>query len=94
MQIHECHRSAVENSQLAMTQQSRLPGEIEITGRTAAYTYRTPRKYLLKIPSGVEVRAILQGAQGGGGGAEYSGGGHQGEGGGHIVSGSPKLKPM
>ena len=72
-----------------MSQQTRLPDELDITGRTASYTYRTPRKYLLKIPAGVEVRAKLQGAQGGGGGAGYSGGGQQGEGGGRIVPGNP-----
>ena len=71
-----------------MTRQIRLPDEFEINGRTASYTYRTPGKYLLKIPSGVEVRAKLQGAQGGGG-AGFSVGGQQGEGGGHIVPGGP-----
>lgn len=71
-----------------MTPQSRLPDELEITGRTASYTYRTPGEYLLKIPPGVEVRAIVQGAQGGGGGAGYSSGGRQGEGGGSFVPGS------
>ena len=40
-----------------MSQQIRLPDELEITGRTASYTYRTPGKYLLKIPVGMEVRA-------------------------------------
>ena len=72
-----------------MSQQIRLPDELEITGRTASYTYRTPGKYLLKIPAGVEVRAKLQGAQGGGGGAGYSSAGQQGEGGGRIVPGNP-----
>lgn len=72
-----------------MSQQIRLPDELEITGRTASYTYRTPGKYLLKIPAGMEVRAKLQGAQGGGGGAGYSSGGQQGEGAGRIVPGNP-----
>ena len=72
-----------------MSQQLRLPDELEITGRTASYTYRTPGKYLLKIPAGVEVRAKLQGAQGGGGGAGFSSAGQQGEGGGRIVPGNP-----
>ena len=67
----------------------RLPDELELTGRTASYTYRTPGKYLLKIPSGVEVRAVVQGAQGGGGGAGYSTGGCLGESGGSIVPGNP-----
>ena len=71
-----------------MTQQVRLPDELEITGRTASYTYRTPGRYLLKIPAGAEVRAKLQGAQGGGG-AGFSGAGQKGEGGGRIVPGNP-----
>ena len=70
-----------------MSQQIRVPDELEITGRTASYTYRTPGKYLLKIPAGAEVRVKLQGAQGGGGGAGYSSAGQQGEGGGRIVPG-------
>ena len=72
-----------------MTGEVQLPDELMITGRTASYTYRTPGKFLLKIPSGLEVRAIVQGAQGGGGGAGYSSGGHQGGGGGRIAPGSP-----
>ena len=71
-----------------MSQQIKLPDELEVTGRTASYTYRTPGKYLLKIPAGMEVRAKLQGAQGGGGGAGYSSGGQQGEGAGRIVPGN------
>ncbi len=57
--------------------------------RTASYTYRTPGKYLLNIPSGLELRVVGQGAQGGGGGAGYSREGHQGEGGGRVVPGHP-----
>lgn len=72
-----------------MSQEIGLPDELEITGRTASYTYRRPGKYLLKIPAGVEMRAKLQGAQGGGGGAGFSSAGQQGEGGGRIVPGDP-----
>ena len=68
---------------------ARQPDELEISGRTASYTYRTPGSYLLKIPPGSELRVIGQGAQGGGGSAGYSRRGEKGEGGGHIVPGHP-----
>ena len=64
-----------------------MPDRFEINKRTASYTFRTPGKYQLKIPAGMEVRAKGQGAQGGGGGAGYSVGGYQGEGGGQMVPG-------
>lgn len=43
----------------------------------------------MRIPLGLEVRVVGQGAQGGGGGAGYSRGGPDGEGGGRIVPGHP-----
>lgn len=66
-----------------------LPDELEISGRKASYTYRKPGEYRLAIPSGLEYRITMQGAQGGGGGAGYSRGGSRGEGGGRIVPGAP-----
>ena len=63
------------------------PDLFEIKKQTASYTFRTPGTYQLTIPPGVEVRASVQGAQGGGGGAGYSVGGSQGEGGGLVVPG-------
>ena len=65
------------------------PNELEINGRTASYTYRTPGKFQLNITPGLEVRFVGQGAQGGGGGAGYSHGKIRGEGGGRIIPGQP-----
>ena len=62
--------------------------ELNVYGRAASITYRTPGLYSLKLPSGdLEVRMIGQGAQGGGGGAGYSVGGVDGLGGGQIIPG-------
>lgn len=72
-----------------MTLQTRLPDELAITGRTASFTYRTAGTYHLKVSSGIELRILGQGAQGGGGGAGYSRRGHRGEGGGRLVAGKP-----
>ena len=46
--------------------------ELNINGRTASITYRTPGLYSLSLPIGdLEVRIIGQGAQGGGGALEF-----------------------
>ena len=64
------------------------PDDFDVSRRRASYTYRTPGQYRVKIPSGTEFRAILQGGQGGGGGAGYATGGFpDGGGGGTIVPG-------
>ena len=67
------------------------PDELDIDGHTVSYTYRTPGKYALAIPSYLEARITLRGGQGGGGGAGLTGGGKHGEGGGAIVPGGPGM---
>ena len=66
---------------------SRQPDDLSVSGRTASFTYRQPGFYQLRIPPELEFRVIMQGGQGGGGGAGYSVGGSKGAGGGHLFPG-------